>query len=167
VCRHWKAALECPAALQLWQELVVDFGHELVTGERPASGGQRVKALSAFASVLVAGRSKHCRLMGECFPVTPQLSLLSIFRRACARGLERRAADRRRVSAGVCRSAPALLPAGGVCAGAAPGAAAPGADQQRGLLGRGRGICAAGQQAWWGTRWGGGGEGDARTLGAS
>ena len=33
VCRHWKSVLEGPTALQaLWGELVVDFGHELITG---------------------------------------------------------------------------------------------------------------------------------------
>jgi hypothetical protein len=33
VCRYWKTVLEGPAALQaLWGELVVDFGHELITG---------------------------------------------------------------------------------------------------------------------------------------
>lgn len=33
VCRHWKAVLESPEALPaLWQDLVVDFSHELITG---------------------------------------------------------------------------------------------------------------------------------------
>ena len=33
VCRHWRSVLDSPAALQaLWEELTVDFGHELITG---------------------------------------------------------------------------------------------------------------------------------------
>lgn len=33
VCRHWKAVLESREALPaLWQELTVDFSHELITG---------------------------------------------------------------------------------------------------------------------------------------
>jgi hypothetical protein len=36
VCRRWRQVMDGPAMLQLWSELVVDFGHELITGGRPA-----------------------------------------------------------------------------------------------------------------------------------
>lgn len=69
VCRHWKAVLECPAALQLWRELVVDFGHELVTGEsclaparHPVQQAHRVAIVrDAAPRCCVASPDSRCR----------------------------------------------------------------------------------------------------------
>ena len=39
VCRHWKAVLESREALPaLWEDLAVDFSHELITGRHFVAG---------------------------------------------------------------------------------------------------------------------------------
>ncbi|EFN57680.1 expressed protein, partial [Chlorella variabilis] len=64
VCRHWRQALEGPAALQLWEELVVDVGHELVTAVHvPVAWSDVRPSDEEFRAAFAAVRLRSHRLV--------------------------------------------------------------------------------------------------------
>ena len=59
VCRHWKDVLETKEALQtLWGELIVDFGHELITGGW--RGGRRGRRRGRCSGDATQAMSRRC-----------------------------------------------------------------------------------------------------------
>ena len=65
VCRRWKALMDSPSARQaLWCELVIDFGHELITAvHSPAKWADTLPSDAEFDEVRPA---PACRGMGQC-----------------------------------------------------------------------------------------------------
>ncbi len=73
VCRRWKGVLENPAARDvLWRELVVDFGHELITAVHMpiAWCGPRPECVSFLAHTLSCASSAGLLRGWRCAPDT-------------------------------------------------------------------------------------------------